>query len=437
MSVKKVNFTSSILSDMTAKAATFQVNKQPEQQAPVENNQQSAVAQTPVPETITKPENKTKRNTIIGLSAAALLISLGVAGRKGKLGPKLQKFLGGTERVVERNADSVSEIGTNAVEHSRPTEIKPSVEHPSHNIEETITPSRTSELKSMEESIHTKEKPEVKPLEEPVHTNDIQKTNPVEQLTKPLEENVSEGIREVNTMQIEPANTDATIAKLNWLQRRKIAKINSIIDREIPVIDESLKTLKIPTKEEAMEIVKKEIDLKAIDISKGTKQSDGTLRCIETRGDYEYTIDFNPDKTVQYFRKENKIKNDLELSIVLEENEVREYDDFLQHIIISKSKDGWGFASKTLLGKYTMWYNFDGTIKSCSTDVLRSNGGITTYKGHVVSSSRIEYVDGKINHIKYYSPKTGELLKTEFLDDTGKIIKEKYEIGKKGITVLA
>ncbi|MBQ1612716.1 MAG: hypothetical protein II085_04500, partial [Alphaproteobacteria bacterium] len=118
MSVGKISFTSSILSDMTAKAAAFQTNKQPEQQAPATDQKvQPIIAQpqkqepqpvisAPSKEIIAdEPKNKRKRNTIIGLSAVAILIGLGVAGRKGKLGPKLQKFLGGAEHATGKSGD--------------------------------------------------------------------------------------------------------------------------------------------------------------------------------------------------------------------------------------------------------------------------------------------------------------------------------------------
>ena len=108
MAAGKVNFTSSILSDMTAKAAAFQENNRSEQVATTTIRQDSEpVVSASAESTADKPKNNAKRNTIVGLSAVAILIGLGVAGRKGKLGPKLQKFLGGAGHAATNKVGQI------------------------------------------------------------------------------------------------------------------------------------------------------------------------------------------------------------------------------------------------------------------------------------------------------------------------------------------
>ena len=84
MNIHKISFTSSLL-DKNKPVTTIEtkttVNPEPEEQTP---------------EIIPEQNNSRKvRNWSIGLGSAAVLIGLGVAGRKGKLGKGIQKMLGG------------------------------------------------------------------------------------------------------------------------------------------------------------------------------------------------------------------------------------------------------------------------------------------------------------------------------------------------------
>ena len=78
----------------------------------------------PEPQTEVKEQDHSVRNWSIGLGAAAVLIGLGVAGYKGKLGPKFQKFLGGkAANAAEHGAGNATEhaaagAGTNAGEEA-------------------------------------------------------------------------------------------------------------------------------------------------------------------------------------------------------------------------------------------------------------------------------------------------------------------------------
>ena len=78
MSIQKIN--------MSAVQPAFRANDEVKKEE---------TATTTTPETETEKPDHTVRNWSIGLGAAAVLIGLGVAGRKGHLGKGLQKLLGG------------------------------------------------------------------------------------------------------------------------------------------------------------------------------------------------------------------------------------------------------------------------------------------------------------------------------------------------------
>ncbi len=67
----------------------------------------SQQSSTPNPEVDEEKSNATKY--MIGATALAAVIGLGVAGYKGKLGKSVQKFLGGAENAVEKGTQNASE----------------------------------------------------------------------------------------------------------------------------------------------------------------------------------------------------------------------------------------------------------------------------------------------------------------------------------------
>ena len=94
MNIHKISFTSSLL-DKNKPVTTIEtkttVNPEPEEQTP---------------EIIPEQNNSHKaRNWSIGLGSAAVLIGLGVAGRKGKFGKGIQKMLGGLKEI---NIDAIN-----------------------------------------------------------------------------------------------------------------------------------------------------------------------------------------------------------------------------------------------------------------------------------------------------------------------------------------
>lgn len=104
MPIQRINFTSSLLpNQQTQTLAAKEVDNKPvsDPQPPKENGSTEVTTEE-------KPDH-TVRNWSIGLGAAAALISLGVAGRKGYLGNGLQKLLGGAKKESSHIADDAAE----------------------------------------------------------------------------------------------------------------------------------------------------------------------------------------------------------------------------------------------------------------------------------------------------------------------------------------
>ena len=354
----KVNFTSSILSDMTAKAAAFQDNKQPEQVVNTTKKQDSEpTVSTSAERTADKPKNNVKRNTIVGLSAVAILIGLGVAGRKGKLGPKLQKFLGGAEHATERNA---------APERIKPQETKPSTEHTSSTGSTT--------------------------------------------------------------------NTDGGKVKLTREIKKRIAEIESGIDKDLPKIDEGMKTMKVYTTDECRALIKDEINYEAIDFSKckhGKFWVDDKpcWHYSEKRDNCFVRLSFNEDKTLRQFSKRELVKGEYEgkdiFRITFDESGKNYYlfDDINK--ISMSSIDGSPASAFKKTDTHTIVYDKYGNISCAKKDVK-------TFLKH-----SIEYINGQINKIEYFENDavTNPFpVKFEFFRD-GKLYKQTYKINGKWVEI--
>ena len=74
-------------------------------------NLKSAQSFTSKPEVDEEKSNATKY--MIGATALATVIGLGIAGYKGKLGKGIQEFLGGAEKAVEKGTQKANEEATN------------------------------------------------------------------------------------------------------------------------------------------------------------------------------------------------------------------------------------------------------------------------------------------------------------------------------------
>lgn len=99
MPIQRINFTASLLPNQQTQTAKEVDNKPVSEPQPQKENGATEVS----------TEDHTVRNWSIGLGAAATLISLGVAGRKGYLGNGLQKLLGGVKKETSHIADDAAE----------------------------------------------------------------------------------------------------------------------------------------------------------------------------------------------------------------------------------------------------------------------------------------------------------------------------------------
>ena len=105
MSIQKISFSSSLL-DKNINKPILTTNPTP-QDKPVEVDSKTE-------QTLTEDNNNNNhkvRNWSIGLGSAAVLLGLGFAGRKGKLGKGIQKMLGGLKEIKGATKDiNIAEI---------------------------------------------------------------------------------------------------------------------------------------------------------------------------------------------------------------------------------------------------------------------------------------------------------------------------------------
>ena len=327
---------------------------------------------------------KKGHRTIVGLGTIALLISICIAGRRGKLGPKLQKLLGGAEKAVEKNAGEIK------VEDIVPTKIEEVVPKGTEVISETIQ----------------------KPLEPTFITKNGKRLHMIEE--------------------IKPANFGKKIAKLEKSVQEAIEKINSKIDRNIPKVDDSFKNMKIYSKEECIDMINKEVDLKSIDFSKCCPDKNGNLVYRNEKGGYVYTVRFNPEnKSIMEYKKANLENYNDAITIKFGEGKKVDYTDRkTTEYFISNAEGESITASRHISDGQTAFYHGDGSINHVTNKVCDANGKVvlepdSTYK--ILNSSHVHYKNGKISEIEYFDKATGNHIKTEYIKNK-KVIAEEYVI---------
>ena len=227
MSIQRISFTSSLLSNIpTAKQEEIK-----EQEKSVEQETETEEVSDESEETeeydysentddIANPldykKSHTVRNWSIGLSAAAVLIGLGVAGRKGKLGTGLQKALGGGEKAAEHKAGD-------AAGH-----VKPGGET---KVEEITT----------EEFEHITEK------EPDFVYGGKKKTTTDEPIPSGSETKVETPKEEQTPTKVE---TIAEPPKAKTITKAEKAAIDAKLDTSLPKIEKEMLTIKAPTIQE-------------------------------------------------------------------------------------------------------------------------------------------------------------------------------------------
>ena len=233
MSVQGIGPNSSIFNKVRNNTQKPVENPQP--QVEEEVVQQEEIVEDNAAGTSEKKSHKA-RNWSIGLSAAAVLIGLGVAGRYGKLGPKIQKALGGT---VEKDAGKAADSLTGS------TKADDGI------IEDVISAEEFEQIKNGPKIKSGGGKDTGKPAEPKIETPK-QEPNPVPKkeepkVTEPKKENTAAPKAE-EAPKSEAPKTEAKPIDPTLSQAEKDA-INAKIDRTLKIPQEML-TIKYPTVEE-------------------------------------------------------------------------------------------------------------------------------------------------------------------------------------------
>ncbi len=87
---------------------------------------------------------------MIGATALASIVALGVAGYKGKLGKGIQKFLGGAEKTAEKELAETTNIGSQVVTGSEKADLGTNVNKlpEKHAASENLSKIKVSEVKT-------------------------------------------------------------------------------------------------------------------------------------------------------------------------------------------------------------------------------------------------------------------------------------------------
>ena len=389
MSVQRVNFTSSLL-DKNNNEAVKTENKVV-QQPKLEEKPDEFVSTAEEAEVQEKPSHKI-RNWTIGIGSVAALAGLFFAGRAGKLGKGIQKFLGGVKKEVEEAAG-----------HSKPrvteTEEEISIEE-FERIKNKDTDFTAGGNKKTNETI----------LEEPAGSKQ-------EKSPKAEEKKVT---KKEETPEPKAAETPALTPKQ--------IELNAKLDRVPPYIDPDFLHHDFPTPERLYKhlgIDMKEIE--KIDISKFEDWTETSLR---------YKMELPNNRSITIFRNKNNIN---EISGI----DVYDNDKIVGSVTIYTDK------SKTFYGDIRVRFNYDngsnihydykkGGVKY-SIEYKHQNGNSYGYdeKGNLNNFSespkkdtefyRTIYMENdKLDHIVYRDKKTHKWLKMDYFDETDKITKETF-----------
>lgn len=385
MPIQRINFTSSLLPNQQTQTQTAKdVDNKPvsDPQPPKANEAAEVITEE-------KPDH-TVRNWSIGLGAAATLISLGVAGRKGYLGNGLQKLLGGakkeTSHIADDAAEGASHLKPNNQTTNETTHIADDTAESASNLKpNNQTTNEAAETLSETTARETKADPIIT---EPQPT-------PKAGTGKPLKP----GVKSVN----------------GQITKAEIEAIEATLDKTMPKITD---------------------DLLSIDVSKIPQDGSGYQKLIFDT----FKIPKTGDKTVQIFHEGKQINAfyyDGKLSAVHIDNAGRDpvYINLNSDHTISSVRDGSMFVNYYLNKpnsisvahpSYEYWYNTDGKLDH----IFQNNSANEPIK-------YIKYHPGtkNVERVDYYKIQgVYRSIKTEYYDN-GKLDKETY-FGKDGASIL-
>lgn len=269
MSVQGIGPNSSIFNKVRNNTQKPVENPQP--QVEEEVVQQEEIVEDNATGTSEKKSHKA-RNWSIGLSAAAVLIGLGVAGRYGKLGPKIQKALGGT---VEKDAGKAADSLTGS------TKADDGI------VEDVISAEEFEQIKNGPKIKSGGGKDTGKPAEPKIETPK-QEPNPVPKKEEPKVETLKQEPNPAPKAEepvVETPKAKAEPIGPTLSQAEKDA-INAKIDRTLKIPQEML-TIKYPTVEEVKAMG---FDLSKFEL-KGTPNSTKELLLNGKKFEAEYNAE--------------------------------------------------------------------------------------------------------------------------------------------------
>ncbi len=223
MSVQSVGLNSQVLNKVRNIQPKSVEDNKPQTETVVEETKNEMVSDV-------EPEKKSHkvRNWSIGLSAAAVLIGLGVAGRKGKLGSAVEKALGGgAEKDAGKLADDFAGSGKAddgiVIDEISAEEFEQIKNSPKINVGGNKKSEPVAEVPKAEQPKVEQPKSETSKVEQP--KAEQPKTEP-------------------------KAEPKPEVPKAPTISQAEKDAINAKIDRTLPVIGEDLKSVKAPTVED-------------------------------------------------------------------------------------------------------------------------------------------------------------------------------------------
>ena len=389
MSVQGINFTSTLLDKKNVVSVTEE-NKATTPQNLKEKPDEfvSSAEEKEVPK---KSSNKV-RNWAIGIGSAATLVGLFFAGRAGKLGKGIQKFLGGAKKEVEEVAG-----------HSKPRVTE---------TEEEISIEEFERIKNKDADfvVGGDKKPTVT-------TADEIKAPKTEEKPK---------IEEKPAAKAEEPKPVAETPKLTPKQ----VELNAKLDRVPPYIDPNLLRHEFPTPERLYKHLGIDMkELEKIDISKYEKFGNDQIK---------YEMKLPNGNTLTIHRNNDNLKEICSVYVDGEKGQIGKL-----YRCTDKKESYYGDFSISFNydnnRKINYWYEKSGTkdhiyYKHNDGKQFKYNqeGNLCEIEEPANSvtniSRKIELKDGKIYGINYSDAKEYKYLKTDYYDENGKIIDEIFNI---------
>ena len=381
MSIQGINFTSSLLDKKNVASVTEDSKVTTPQN--LEEKPDEFVKETDETELQEKPNHKV-RNWTIGIGSAAALVWLFFAGRAGKLGKGIQKFLGGAKKEVEEAAG-----------HSKP---------------------RVTESEE-EISIEEFERIKNKDTDFVVGGNKKPTGTSTEEIKTPKTEEKPK-VEEKPAAKSEEPKPVAEAPKLTPKQ----VELNAKLDRVPPKIDPELLCHDFPTLESIYKQLGIDLkELEKIDISKYEDWTKTSLR---------YKMELPNNRSITIFRNKNNIDEISGIDVYVNNKEVGSVT-----IYTDKSQTYYGDI-RTRVDNVACDYKKNGVKHEIS--FKHPNGNTYNYdaKGNLKAINepnnettgvyRTIYVkNGKIDSIAHTN-KEYQYLKTDSYDENGKIIDEVF-----------